>query len=112
MPRGAASLLFVEEHCTAELRHGESRECIHVAEFFCDQRHASRRREPARLLSARRRIMRGTAAPGELRRAAATRFAVATEADESAIRRLLRENPMHGDVSVAFEREPNYFRGA
>lgn len=41
-----------------------------------------------------------------------TRFAVATRADDAAIRRLLRENPMHGSVTVGFEREPDYFRGA
>lgn len=32
-------------------------------------------------------------------------------ADDAAIRRLLRENPMRGAVSVCFEREPDYFRG-
>src|SRR5436190_4236002 len=40
-----------------------------------------------------------------------TRFAVANEADEAGIRRLLRENSMRGAVSVTFEREPDYFRG-
>jgi hypothetical protein len=40
------------------------------------------------------------------------RFAVATRADEAAIRRLLRENPMRGTISVTFEREPDYFHGA
>jgi hypothetical protein len=42
----------------------------------------------------------------------AVRFAGATETDDAAIRRLLRETPMHGAVTVGFEREPNYFRGA
>jgi len=41
-----------------------------------------------------------------------TRYACATEADEAAIRRLLRENPMPGAISLTFEREPHYFRGA
>jgi hypothetical protein len=41
-----------------------------------------------------------------------TRFAIATEADDAAIRRLLRENPLRGAISVSFEREPDYFRGA
>lgn len=41
-----------------------------------------------------------------------TRFAVATEADEPAIRRMLRDNPMRGAIDVSFEREPDYFRGA
>lgn len=52
--------------------------------------------------------MAGTAADREL----SARFAVATRADDAAIRRLLRENPMRGVVSVGFEREPDYFRGA
>ncbi len=52
--------------------------------------------------------MAGTAAPREL----TTRFAVATRADDAALRRLLRENPMRGAVSVGFEREPDYFRRA
>lgn len=39
------------------------------------------------------------------------RFAVATASDEAAIRRLLRENPMRGAITLTFEREPDYFRG-
>ena len=39
-------------------------------------------------------------------------YGCATQADEAAIRRLLRENPMPGAVSLTFEREPHYFRGA
>ena len=39
------------------------------------------------------------------------RFALATLADDAAIRRLLRASPMRGAVSVAFEREPDYFAG-
>jgi hypothetical protein len=41
-----------------------------------------------------------------------TRFAVATRAEDAAIRRLLRDNPMHGAVRLSFEREPDYFAGA
>jgi hypothetical protein len=41
----------------------------------------------------------------------ATRFAMAEDADEAGIRRLLRENSMPGAVSVTFEREPDYFHG-
>jgi hypothetical protein len=52
--------------------------------------------------------MAGAALDREL----STRFAVATRADDAAIRRLLRENPMQGAVTVGFEREPDYFRGA
>ena len=52
--------------------------------------------------------MAGTAADCEL----STRFALATEADEPAIRRMLRDNPMRGSIDVSFEREPGYFRGA
>ena len=39
-------------------------------------------------------------------------FSTATAADDAAIRRLLRENPMRGAIRVTFEREPDYFRGA
>lgn len=39
------------------------------------------------------------------------RFAVATAADESALRRLLRDNPMRGAISLSLEREPDYFHG-
>lgn len=55
--------------------------------------------------------MAGTAASGELIAPARTRFAIASEADDAAIRRLLRDNPMRGGVDLTFEREPNYFRG-
>jgi hypothetical protein len=47
-----------------------------------------------------------------LDRELSTRFALATRADDAAIRRLLRENPMRGAVTVGLEREPGYFRGA
>lgn len=53
--------------------------------------------------------MAGTAADSELSRA--VRFAIADETHDADIRRLLRENPMLGAVSVTFEREPHYFRG-
>jgi hypothetical protein len=52
--------------------------------------------------------MAGTVVDREL----TTHFAVAKTADESAIRRLLRENPMRGAISVGFQREPDYFRAA
>lgn len=52
--------------------------------------------------------MAGAAVDREL----STRFAVATRADDAAIRRLLRDNPMRGAVTVGFEREPSYFGGA
>lgn len=37
------------------------------------------------------------------------RFDIAAEGDDADIRRLLRENPMPGRISLSFEREPNYF---
>ncbi|HWB61823.1 MAG TPA: hypothetical protein VG733_20240, partial [Chthoniobacteraceae bacterium] len=40
------------------------------------------------------------------------RFATASGRDDEAIRRLLRENPLRGAVSLTFEREPGYFLGA
>jgi hypothetical protein len=39
-------------------------------------------------------------------------FEVATPAHDEALRRLLRENPMRGAVSLSFEREPSYFAAA
>lgn len=36
-------------------------------------------------------------------------FAIATRGDDAEIRRLLRENPMSGTISLSFEREPDYF---
>jgi hypothetical protein len=36
-------------------------------------------------------------------------FQLADQADDDAIRRLLRENPMGGDISLSLEREPSYF---
>jgi hypothetical protein len=42
--------------------------------------------------------------------ASTTRFTLATEEDDEAIRRLLRENPMGGEIRLSFEREPDYFR--
>lgn len=38
------------------------------------------------------------------------RFALATPEHDAAIRRLLRENPMRGAISLSFEREPDFFR--
>ncbi len=42
--------------------------------------------------------------------ASSVRFALATGEDDAAIRRLLRENPMPGEIRLTFEREPDYFR--
>ena len=39
-------------------------------------------------------------------------FELATDADDPGLRRLLRENPMQGAISLSFEREPNYFHAA
>ena len=61
--------------------------------------------------------MVGTPADGQLvarsaRARSGIRFAVASRADDAAIRRLLRENPMRGSVTLTLEREPDYFLGA
>jgi hypothetical protein len=55
--------------------------------------------------------MAGTIIESQLtaRPSSAVRFALATEEDDAAIRRLLRENPMRGEINVTFEREPGYF---
>jgi hypothetical protein len=39
-------------------------------------------------------------------------FDLATESDDAGLRRLLRENPMRGSISLSFEREPNYFKAS
>ncbi|HXI72548.1 MAG TPA: hypothetical protein VNN22_19570 [Verrucomicrobiae bacterium] len=39
-------------------------------------------------------------------------FALATPADDADIRRLLRENPMPGQITLTLEREPDYFADA
>src|SRR5688572_8540128 len=61
--------------------------------------------------------MVGTALDGQLTSTVTSprsrlRFAVATPAHDAAIRRLLRENPMRGAISIKLEREPDYFSGA
>ena len=40
------------------------------------------------------------------------RFDLATPADDEGLRRLLRENPMQGSISLSFEREPCYFNAS
>jgi hypothetical protein len=45
-------------------------------------------------------------------RAVRVEFGVASQADDAEIRRLLRENPMSGKISVSLEREPDYFADA
>jgi hypothetical protein len=39
-------------------------------------------------------------------------FRLASQADDEALRRLLRENPIPGAISLSYEREPDYFIGA
>jgi hypothetical protein len=39
-------------------------------------------------------------------------FRLATPADDAGLRRLLRDNPMAGDVRLSLEREPSYFAAA
>jgi hypothetical protein len=39
----------------------------------------------------------------------AIQVTVATETDDAGIRRLLRQNPMPGSISISMEREPSYF---
>ena len=62
--------------------------------------------------------MHGSIAPGVLtperhsRQSAAVRFELATAAHDAGLRRLCRDNPMKGTISLALEREPNYFRAA
>jgi len=57
--------------------------------------------------------MAGTIIESQLTASAssATRFALAAKEDDAPIRRLLRENPLGGEIRLSFEREPDYFRG-
>lgn len=56
--------------------------------------------------------MAGTTIESQLtaRPASAMRFALASAEDDAAIRRLLRDNPMPGEICLAFEHEPDYFQ--
>ena len=45
-------------------------------------------------------------------RSGRVQFAVAAPGDDAEIRRLLRDNPMEGQISISLEREPNYFSDA
>ena len=59
--------------------------------------------------------MGGTALAGQLvasqpdRLESAVRFELASSRHDAALRRLLRENPMPGRISLSLEREPDYF---
>jgi hypothetical protein len=37
---------------------------------------------------------------------------LATPTDDAALRQLLRDNPMPGNISLSYEREPSYFLAA
>lgn len=39
-------------------------------------------------------------------------YVIAEKSDEQELRRILKENPMSGDIELAFSREPNYFIAA
>ncbi|HEX3716969.1 MAG TPA: hypothetical protein VH595_03300 [Verrucomicrobiae bacterium] len=58
--------------------------------------------------------MAGTILERELRqrRIGRVEFRIASPADDVEIRRLLRENPMSGRISISLEREPDYFADA
>lgn len=58
--------------------------------------------------------MAGAILDRELRaaRTSRVRFDIATRDDDAGIRRLLRENPMPGRISISLEREPDYFADA
>lgn len=56
--------------------------------------------------------MAGAVLERELTRTHNVEFTVANRSDDSAIRHLLRANPMAGSISVSLEREPDYFADA
>src|SRR5688572_1209853 len=45
-------------------------------------------------------------------RMSSLKFELACADDDPGLRRLLRENPMQGAISLSFEREPNYFKAS
>lgn len=47
-----------------------------------------------------------------LLKAGKVEFGIASQSDDAEIRRLLRENPMPGQISITLEREPNYLADA
>lgn len=56
--------------------------------------------------------MERTALACELRPATnSVEFSIVSPRDDAEIRRLLRENPIQGAVTISLEREPDYFRG-
>src|SRR5690606_29726528 len=114
LPRGAPGILLLAEHPRARAGSREPQQRFHVAEFLSHQRNAPCGCQSTRSLPAGERVMVGTAPDGQLtaaRRDKRVRFAVAGPEHDAAIRQLLR-TPMHGAIAVAFEREPDYFRGA
>jgi hypothetical protein len=67
---------------------------------------------PGELMARRGRPRGGGDGGGQARGDSAVQFSVATAADDAALRRLARENPMQGQISLSFEREPSYFAAA
>lgn len=58
--------------------------------------------------------MGGNAPPGELKAADSSAFSIrlAEASDDADLRRLLRDNPIAGDIVLSLEREPSFFRSA
>src|SRR5688572_3615656 len=108
----AAGILFMGQYRGPVDGRGEPQRLVHVAEFLFDQCVSPRGRFAAGSLSTRRRDMERAAVTCELRPTqGSVDFAIAAPEDDAEIRRLLRENPMRGAISISLEREPNYFKG-
>ncbi len=69
--------------------------------------------QPA-VIGTRRRLtdFRADARTTHVRTASDVRLELARPEDDAELRRLLRDNPMQGEVSVSLEREPSFFAGA
>src|SRR5688572_12067406 len=108
----AAGILFMGQYRGPVDGRGEPQRLVHVAEFLFDQCVSPRGRFAAGSLSTRRRDMERAAVTCELRPTqGSVDFAIAAPEDDAEIRRLLRENPMRGAISISLEREPDYFKG-
>src|SRR5688572_13551910 len=108
----APGILLMAQYRRAGDGRSESERLVHVAEFLFDQCVSPRGRFVAGSLSTRRRDMERAALTCELKqKRGSVDFAIAAPEDDAEIRRLLRENPMRGAISISLEREPDYFKG-
>jgi radical SAM superfamily enzyme YgiQ (UPF0313 family) len=106
---GAAALLRLAQHRGAGAEAREPLGPLHAGQLHRHQLDAPTRRGRAQRSASGRRDVAGPAV-GSL--SGALRFELAEPADDAALRRLLEDAPMDGQVRLAFTREPGYFDAA